>query len=89
MSLSGDECDGWAPACPDCRDPLDEDGSCFYCGTVACHGCGEVIKHADAVVIEDGGQKIPLCPTCGAPEDETVQETTLTDAQMLALLEVS
>jgi hypothetical protein len=31
-----------APACPECREPLDEDGGCWYCETKACDECGDV-----------------------------------------------
>jgi len=67
--------DGWAEPCPVCRDPLDEDGSCFYCGTVPCHGCSAVIKHEDAVLVDDGGtKKIPLCRPCADAAPEEIEE---------------
>lgn len=53
-----------APACPVCRDPLADDGTCSYCGTEACEACGEVIAPNTLVPVTEYGVTLRVCPAC-------------------------
>ena len=62
--------EGWAPACSTCSEPLDRDGSCWYCGTEACGACGAVVP-ADTLTVVDG---LRCCAACRAEDAAAVPE---------------
>jgi hypothetical protein len=56
--------EGWAPPCAVCREPLDEDGSCWFCETLTCDACGKPKPEA-GFIIADGYK---YCADCGVEE---------------------
>ena len=86
-------CEGPAPACtnPRCREPLAEDGSCWFCETAACEACGSVVPSSALVPVTDNGTALRCCPGCagdasdGVPvavdEEETSAQTVRIESE--------